>query len=308
MTDILARLHECSWRGIQFPVTHREFGFSQDQEAHRFIFRDEQLIESLGLTNPTYRYTIPFREDIARGPWKNLFTVVYPKFLDACTDRTKGILDDAVHGPVQCKVASLQETADPNRRDGVDVEVNFITAPDEDFSRTELGTELSTVQGAQGLSGALDAQAAELDDATKKQLAALNKDASVGRVNPLDFATGALNQIEVLGNQVAAGFGDVVFRMQRLDDSLGRLARPDLAPMRSNARALALIAMDLQKTATTGNAARNRTVRLFDVPAPIGKMALASKLGMSIGDLLKLNPSIAREPTVTTGTQVAYFG
>jgi prophage DNA circulation protein len=308
MTDILARLHECSWRGIEFPVTRREFGFSQDQEAHRFIFRDEQLIESLGLTNPTYRYTIPFREDIARGPWKNLFVDVYPKFLDACTDRTKGILDDAVHGPVQCKVASLQETADPNRRDGVDVEVNFITAPDEDFSRTELGTQLSSVQGAQGLQGALDAQTAELDDATKKQLADLNKDASVGRVNPLDFATGALNQVEVLGNQIAAGFGDVVFRMQRLDDSLARLRRPDLAPMRSVARALAMQATDLQQTALTGNASRNRVVRIYEVPAPIGKMALASALGSSIGDLLKLNPNIARATVVPTGTQVAYFG
>ena len=276
-------------------------------EQHRFIFRDEQLIESLGLTNPTYRYTIPFRENIVRGPWKNLFTVVYPKFLEACLDRTKGMLDDPIHGPVQCKVASLQETAEPNKRDGIDVEVNIITAPDEDFSRTELGTQLSSVQGAQGLQGALDAQAAELDADTKKQLADLNKDVAVGRVNPLDFATGAINQVEVLGNQIAAGFGDLAFRMNRLDDSLGRLGKPQLAAMRSNARALELAALDLQKTALTGNAARNRIVRIFEVPSTIGKMALASSLGMSVTDLIKLNPSIARSPSVPTGSQVAYF-
>jgi prophage DNA circulation protein len=309
MTDVLGRLTEAAWRGIEFPIAHREFGFSQDTEAHRFIFRDEQLIESLGLTNPTYRYNIPFREDLARGSWKNLFVDVYPKFLEACIDRTKGILLDPIHGPVQVKVTSLQEIADPGRRDGVDVEVNFISAPDEDFQRVELGTTLSTIEGAEGLQHALDTNlsSSDLDDDTKKQLAELNKDASPARLNPLQFATGAVNQVEAAGNKIAAQFGQVANQAQALDDGVRRVARPDLQPIRSNARQLQLAALDLARTPVGGNSQRGKAVRIYNVPNDTGTLSLASKLHMSVQEFIKLNPLIGRSPTVATGTAVFYF-
>lgn len=307
MTDILKQLHPASWRGIQFPVAARDFGFQQDHEDHRFIFRDEKLIESLGQENPTYRYTIPFREDIAKGPWKNLFVAVYPEFLAACLDRTNGILDDPVHGPVQCKVTSLQETVDVNRRDGVDVEVTFLTSPDEDFSRQELGTEIGTLQGAQGLSDYLSREATKLDPATQKAIADLNKGSENGKLNPLDAATSALNQIEVAGNKVQASFGDVAFRAQKLDDSLARVRNPDTQPIRVAARQLQLTAIDLVRVAVGQKEAKNKTVRIYLVPAPIGKLALAGKLHTSVQELMRMNPDIARSPIVQPGTQVAYF-
>lgn len=307
--DVLSQLSEAAWRGIEFPLTEWEFGFSQDSEAHRFIFRDEQLIESLGLTNPTYRYKIPFREGLARGPWENLFVEVWPKFLAACIDRSAGILLDPFNGPVQCKVASLAATGDPNRRDGLDVEANFITAPDEDFDRVELGTQLSSIQGAQGLQHALDQNlsSSDLDDATKKQLAELNKPAQTGRLNPLQFATGAANQIEVAGNKLAAGFGQVANQMQTLDDSVRRLGRPDLQPIRANARRLELAALDLAKLTIGRDPSRSRTIRIYTVPADVGKIALAARLKMTVQDLIRLNPSIARSPLVKTDTEVAYY-
>lgn len=310
MTDVLQQLGEAAWRGIQFPLAKWEFGFSQDQESHRFIFRDEQLIESLGLTNPTYRYMIPFREDIARGPHKNLFTQVWPQFLAAALDRTKGILLDPFNGPVQCKLASLAATGEPNRRDGIDVEANFVTAPDEDFNRTELGTQLSSIQGAEGMQHALDQNlsSSDLDDATKKKLADLNKEASPATLNPLQFATGAVNQVEVAGNKIAAQFGQVAIQAQTLDDGVRRLLRPDLAPIRSNARMLQLAALDLAKAPLGGNASRNKPIRLYVVQNDIGALSLAAKLGMSSQDLVKLNPTIARDTTVSAGSTVAYFG
>jgi hypothetical protein len=307
MTDVLRQLNDAAWRGIQFPISAWDFGFSQDNEKHRFIFRDEELIESLGTTNPTYRYTIPFREDIVRGPFVNLFTKVWPQFLTACLDRTQGLLDDPFNGPVQVKVASLQATGDPDKRDGIDVQCDFITSPDEDFDRKDLGSNLSTIEGARGMQGFLDREAGKLDDATKKTIAALNKDSGFGRLNPFDAATGAINQIEAGGNKISAAFGDVAFRAGKLDDALRRNANPRTAPLRSNARSMQLTALDLQKQTLTGNAARSRTIRLYTVLAAIGKLALASKLGMGVRDLIRLNPSIARMPLVPAGTQVTYF-
>ncbi len=306
--DILRQLHEASWRGIQFPLTDtREFGFQQSQEEHRFLFRDEKLVESLGRENPTYRYTIPFREDIVRGPWRNLFTAVYPQFLAACLDRSNGLLDDPFHGPVQCKVVSLQETADVGKKDGIDVQVTWIASPDDDFDRQDLGTLISTLQGARHTKDYLDSQATKLDDDTKKKLAAFNKGSEFGRLNPLAAATSALNQVEAAGNKVQAAFGDVAFQAEKLDDSLRRVANPSLAPTRSAARRLALVAGDLARSPFGARKRDTKTVRTYVVPADIGKLALSAKLGTNPQELVTLNPAIARSITVTKGTTVLYF-
>lgn len=307
MTDILQSLNDPSWRGIKYPITEWDFGFSQDSEKHRYLFRDEELIESLGTTSPTYRHSIPFREDIVRGPFENLFTRVWPQFRAACLDRTKGILDDPFDGPVQVKVATLQATGDPDRRDGIDVTVEYIIAPDEDFDRQDVGSEISNLTAIRGLKDFFSRPALTTSQATKDALAAFNKDSGTGRLNPLDAATGAINQVEAAGNKIAASFGDVAFRAGKLDDAIRRNADPKDSPLRANARAMQLAALDLQKRALGGSFARNRKVRVYTTLSPIGKVALAAKLGMSVADLIKLNPSIARMPQVSTGTQVAYF-
>jgi hypothetical protein len=308
MTDILSQLNDASFRGIVYPITAWDLGFTQDDEKHRFIFKDEQLIESLGTTNPTYRHSIPFREDIIRGPFKNLFTKVWPQFREACMDRTKGILDDPFDGPVQVKVTSLQATGDPNKRDGIDVQVDYIIAPDEDFDRKDLGANLATVQGAVGMQGFLDRETGKLDQATKDALAKLNKDAEFGKLNPLDALTGAVNQVEAAGNKISATAGDLAFRAGKLDDALRRNADPRTSPLRANARATQLAFLDIQRNSVVlGAGKKERKVRIFTVLASIGKMALASKLHMSVQDLIRLNPSVAQLPIVTPGTMIAYF-
>ena len=132
MTDILARLPKASWRGIVFPCSGREYGFRQEFARHRYVFRDDELIDSIGRENPGYTFQIPAREDLAKGPYANWFTVFYPRFLNACLDRTVGDLMDPVHGRRKCKCASLRETLDVGKRDGVDIMVEFVYAPDEE--------------------------------------------------------------------------------------------------------------------------------------------------------------------------------
>jgi len=306
MTDVLRQLRKASWRGIEFPVMSRDFGFSHDQERHRFLFRDEQLIESLGRENPTYRYSIPFREDLVKAPWVNLFTVVYPDFLNACLDRSNGDLFDPVHGPVQVKCASLTERVDVNRRDGIDVDVEFLVSPDETLD-VDVAENLSTIEGAQALGAALDRDATEIDPETQAEIDALNKGSERGRLNPLDFATSVLNQVEANGNKIQAAFGDVVFRAEKLDESLGRTRDPNVQPMRANARRLALIARDLQRTAIGGNEKKTKLIGVYTVPADTGVISLAGKLGNSPQDLIKLNPTIARRTTIESGEQIAYY-
>jgi hypothetical protein len=297
MTDVLKQLQRASWREIEFPVMHvRDFGFQHDQAQHRYLFLDAQLIESLGRKNPTYKYVIPFREDIAKGPWKNLFTTVYPDFLDACLDRSRGVLVDPAHGALPAKCVSLRETLDVSRRDGVDVEAEFIRAPREGDIVEDLGAQIRTLEGAQASAGALDREIAKIpftQQAPPKPT-----------INPLDAVSAVTNQAEVAVNKVTAAFADAAFRVEKASASLDALRDPGMQPAIQQAARLraALLAFE-DRTDPTGT----RPLRKLSTTTDTTVSALARKLGMSVAELVRLNPVLARSPLVRAGTDIRVF-
>lgn len=306
MTDMLVKLTHASWRGIQFPVVDRDFGFQHEQQSLRFLFRDDQLIESIGRENPTYRYTIPWREDIAKGPWKNLFVKSYPDFLNACLDRTNGPLVDPVHGNVQAKCVSLEETLSSSRRDGVDTVVSFVSSPDEDTAGIA-GLGLTTLEGAADAAGFFDKETAKLDEATKKRIRDLNKGSEFATVDPISAVTGVIDQVGIAQSKILSQVGQVVGKMERLDKSLARLKEPKAHSLRNSARRLEQTARNMVDHATGSTVGKSKRVRQYTVPAAIGRLSLASMLHTDIVDFLKLNPALARVATVPAGTRVFYF-
>jgi hypothetical protein len=296
MTDILAKLRRAAWRGLEFPVSGREFGFQQEQAEHRYLFRDVQLIESLGKKNPTYRYTIPFREDIARGPWANLFTLVYPQFLAACQDRTRATLIDPVHGGVPAKCVSLRETLAVNRRDGVDVEVEYIFAPAETALDQTIQVQIRGIDGARGMAGAFDRNLAKVD---WKQ-----EPSPQPTINPLDFPASVLNQIEVGANQVNAAVADAAFRAEKANASLDRVKDISVAPALRQGKRLQAALIDFEsKTDPTGQ----RPLRKLTTSVDYTVAALARRLGMGVDAFIKLNPLLARAPLIKANTQIKVF-
>lgn len=157
MTDVYKQLPRLSWRGIVVPVASRSATFSHDNVSHKFVYRDNELVEALGARNWTFSYTIPMREDIVRGPYLNLFTRTMPEFILACRDRTPGDLEDPVLGVFRARCTSLAGTSDVTRRDGDDLQVEFIHAPEIDDIDLLSG-------GAQDVRGAAE-DARSLDDA-----------------------------------------------------------------------------------------------------------------------------------------------
>lgn len=292
MTNVLSQLQRASWRGLQFPITARDYGFQQEQQATSFIFRDEALIESLGKKNPTYRYTIPFREDIARGPWVNMFTVQYPKFLAACEDRTRDVLIDPVHGRKPAKCVSLRETLSTQRVDGIDVEVEFIHAPPEQPEQAVYVPK--TIQGATGMAGALD-----------KAVAKINRDRQLPPPDPkisvLDAISAVTGQVSAIGNKVTATFADAAFRVEKSRDMLESLKSASVAPALLQAKRLEVAILDLEaKNDPTGTKPLGRLTTTVDYTVA----ALSMKLGMAIQDLIRLNPFLSRTPLVKAGTDL----
>jgi hypothetical protein len=292
MTDILKQLMPAGWREVEFPVSAREYGFAQDHAKHRFIFRNDELVESLGRQSPTYRYTIPFREDIVIGRWKNLFTVVYPEFLEACQNRDAGVLEDPVHGGLQVKCASLRETLDVNRRDGVDVEAEFIVAPELEDLAEDLGTQISTLKGAEDQAGLFDREAAKVD---------WQQEPSPEPTNDIFGTISSVgDQISVAGGKITSKLADLSFRMQKATDSIDRLKNPELAPMRYQARRVQIAAHDLQDNLHEPP----DVIAVYEAASDISVIALAGLCRMALKDFLELNPLLASKRLVPRGTRV----
>jgi prophage DNA circulation protein len=291
MTDILKQLPNAQWRGLGFPCAGREYGFRHEQARHRYIFVDDELVESIGPENPSYTYRIPAREDLAKGPYKNWYTTVYQSFLNACRDRSVGVLFDPVHGEVQAKCVSLRETLDVGRRDGVDVEVEFIYAPEEVGSATADIT-LTSVAGAKGMAGAFDREVEKIDWQQEPP--------PKPTLDLFDAVRGIGDQIDLANRRYASQMDNLASKMEATNTRLASLGRPDVEPLRRNARKLALVAHRQHDAAVKPP----EQTRIVVLTRDMGVIAAAALYGMAVGEFRAMNPTLGRGPTIKAGTVV----
>jgi len=295
MTDVLRTLTRAGWREIEFPITGRDYAFTQQQAKHRYLFRDNELIESLGAESPAYRYTIPFREDIIRGPYRHLFTETYPTFLAACLDRTEGVLEDPLHGAVQVKCTSLRELLDVGKKDGIDVEVEFVIAPNADDLLNDLGAHIATLEGAKD-------QAISFNDASSKIEWHQEEPPEVG-LDVFSAVASVGDRLQAGANKVTASLADVAFRMEKATASIDRIKDPKLAPFRQQARNLQLAVLDLHDELTKPP----NVLGVLETASDIGVIALAGSLQMVQKDFLALNQTLQGRLLVPKGTRVRYI-
>jgi hypothetical protein len=276
-----------------------EFGFTHEHAQHRIIFRDDKLIESLGRDNPTYRYKAPMREDLFVAPWAgaNLFTKVYPDLLAACLDRSRGILIDPFHGARPAKCASLREIRNVNRRDGIDVELEFILAPEEGEVITDLGSEIRSIPGA-------TLEALRIDQALAKVDYPPQLPPPDPLVDPFDAISGIGDQLDVAQGKINAKLLDVASRAERAADTIDKLKKPELASTRAAALRLQAAAIRMEETIAVGRA---RPVRTVITKTNAGLASLAALHGMTVEEFLKLNPDAARTPMVKANTEIRIF-
>lgn len=302
MTEtVFDQLQDLAWRGIYVPLTgKRPYGFQHSQAKHKFIFRNEQLIESLGAQNPTLRYTIPFRENIQRPPWSNLFTRVYPDFLEACRDGSAGDLQDPVHGIIRAKCVSVEETLDVEKKDGVDVDVTFIYAPEEGDEGIRFGQIADTIQGLAVQAVRFGAAVGELSDEARKQFTDLNKEgerADQSIANTVRQATGFVQQTK---QKTRAKLYDAGTRMEVTRREIEEARDPELEPLRRDASRTTLAARRLAQTAGDPTT----PWEVVKTHEAIGRLAFATAHGLTIDVLLDHNPSLADMFLIPPGTPV----
>lgn len=292
--NILAQLPDLSFRGIAVPCVSIQGGFSHDNAQHKFVFRDDELIESLGRRNITLSYGIPFHEELFKTPQPKLFTVVFPQFLEACRDRTTGILVDPVLGELPAKVTQFEYTADPNRLSGIDVHVEFVHAPAQD-ALPELDVEADDIEGSKAIAKNLDNQVGQVDWHQETPPEPF--------LDPFSAVSSVFDQVSTNIDKVARTMDNIAFKVNKMNDSIDRVADVRNWPVqRSGQRLKASAQRTKERVAGAG-----RPVRVFTTTMNINRGALAASLHNTLGELITLNPRVSQSPVVKARTQVRYY-
>lgn len=297
MTDILAKLKRLEIDGIVLPVLRRRTGFATEQARHKLQFRNNEVVEPLGSRNWTFEYTIPFRQDIAKGPYQDLFTNTLPLFLDMCERAALETvtLHDPVLGFYQVTCTSVQEETDNNKRDGTDVTAQFIWAPDP-------GTIVFPGDGLGALGTALS-DAGVLDKELEVTFRSRQLPPPPSLTNPLEAISGLIKQVETRGNQIQARIIDFNDRVLAIEESVRDLREPKLAPTIRSLRNL----RDATERVRNDITAPAR-IRTYETTSQSTIAELASRLSTPVQDLTILNPHIAVFlPDVPKGVPIRYI-
>lgn len=289
MPDVLKLLPPFEWRGNKYPVTARTVTFNHEAVDHILQYRDFEVIEQTGARGLTFSYSIPMREDIAKGPYKNLFTEGLPVLFRDCLDRTPGALIDQIHGSFTCVPRTYNEDADPNKRDGVDLKIEF--RKQTDVTEDEQ-IQPPTLQDVTSEAGALDAEV---------KLANWHQEPPPeGTTDILSAINTVLFQGQRAIDKISGSMNDLAFRCEKIENTVDKLTDPKNWPLRRDARRLRDAALRIAHIGETPGQKRAPVVTTIAMPIS----ALAASVGMSVDQLLALNPQLSTRPIVPAGTTV----
>ncbi len=293
--DVFSKFLEASWRDLPFPCGQMAFGFEQQHVHHLYPDRDAGFIESTGRNPASYKMTAIFRNGVAGS--KLLFPVKWQEFVGACLDRRVGVLVHPVMGKLNAKLKSFQTSWDPGRRDGCDVELEFVEASNTEdeladlFKVNQIGNCVSIARDLDGPIGAIS-PVPEIPESLKPSI-----------LDSMKQLSGALTQFKQgLGN-VTGLIDGYMGAVADLTDTISALDDPANYPIIDGLLRLFTALADTSRTSTQ----KAKPTTQVQVQQASDLASLASFFGMSIDDLLQLNPALASRTSVAAGAAVFVF-
>jgi len=331
INELFDQLGEFKWREISFPATTFRVTLRQDLAQHKFPDRDGAHIEATGRAPLEFSARIPFLNSIVPGKvetWGVLYPTQFRLFLAACADRTTGLLRHPELGAIRCKVESCDTVWDANVRAGVYVDVSWIEStfdPDESNAIFE-----STSPVAESLLAAtdLDASIEDIQPAPPEL-----PEYSPSFADSMRSLQAVGDQISLLSRRVSGIQDQVSYRANAIVESIGRATTslsaagvPQTvltsvtagrvtasATVAGPAALLWPLAMSGQRTLSAIDGLRKvlgtarKNIALYVVPKDSTLAGVASDVGASLSDLLKLNPTLVAGPVVTAKTIVRHY-
>jgi hypothetical protein len=290
--DILKLLPRFSWRRLEYPLAGRSVGFAHDTVPHKLEFRNGEFHDQTGARGMVFNYTIPMREGIAVGPYRNLFARMLTQLLKDFQDKTPGDLIDPVYGVKRCVPGEWRDDTDPRKRDGTDLQLSFVHDPDINKVDPETNKQLVSLSGVQSESGALDQEL--------KTISWEQEPSPEPTVDIFGAVSGFSSQITNEADRVAAALDDLTFRLEKTEASLDKLENPQNWRARDSVRRHREAVTRVAKN--YGNP--NKKIQQVTTNAIKTVSVVAAEAGMTVLELIKLNPKLARAPVVGAGTVI----
>lgn len=289
-----------AFRGIEFVPTTWDFSFDQAHAPHLYPDRDAGFIEGVGRNPSKHQFTALFRNGIS-GQKDVLFPTRWQKFIAACADRTTGVLNHPTLGNLKVKCASCSTKWDPNRADGVDVDVSFVETADEEESN-EIFNKASPIAAA--LAGAADLDAAVADVAP---VPTYPESLSPSALESMKALSGAVDQFKRGVGNIGAAIDTAIGGFQEFGETLSSIGElgsdPNVArALRSLSRCSDAL-VNLSLTVTSKGKPITQATTQNDSAAD----AVAAFFGMGLDDFLRLNPRAASKPRIPRSTVVFVF-
>lgn len=289
--DILGDLLPLSWRGIDVPCQANEMsgGHSLVEHNQYGVAGGEQ--ESCCRKSVRFSFRVPFRVGIAG--YEGLYPQTFRDFWNACLDGSTGPLIHPELGLVDCKVDTFKAVYDPQRRDGVDMDVVWAESIELGIS-VDIAAE-SPINTAIGLAGdlediATDVEVPEYDDGSglslKQALAKIK-----GTIQLAEMSV--VNSLNDISNTISA-VNDMI-------DYAGTLTHPESYAILD---ALKGIESNLQTLKEKTLAGRKKRIAIRVTTSDMRVTYAAAKFGMTIEEFFGLNPLLAVSTTVKAGSEI----
>lgn len=299
--DVFSTTPLAKWRDVEFVCGPIRISLEQQHAVHTYPDRDAGHVESTGRNNIIYSFTAIFRRGvIGDGGGRPAFPDGWRAFLAACADKTAGPLVHPLLGTTRVKVQRCDTSGDPMRRDGVDVEVSFIEAPDTEDEFAALLANPSLIGSAYDGARKFDSAYKDLNPSPPpalpeslkpslldsiKQLSGLIAQTRLGVGNLVSKIDGMANAVSDLTDQINAADNPQNYRavaaLEQVFASLVRLAR------------------EVQK--------RSRPFRPVILPRSMSIAEASSQYATPVADFCRLNPLVAAADTIPAATQVFVY-
>ncbi len=295
-------LLECSVRGLSFPSTTWRTRIVQSIARHQRPDQDGSRVEATGRESLVFSTSIPFRTNLARGKnesWTALYPTTWRQFLKEMSDRSSGILQHPSLGRILVKPMSCESHLDSSRRDGEDVNAEWIEfSEDEDASNAILGAE-SPIGGAIGDAADLDSYLSQTNfggfDPGSDEVSLEDAMRSVAAV--VDTAS-------LLSRQQYGIIDRVAYRIDSIEEAIRESGDPQNWPAKESCQRLRASLMALKAQALTSQ----KDVRIYITPAATSLSMVAKKFGNTMNDAIRLNPDLVSSLVIPEQTVVRYFG
>jgi hypothetical protein len=300
MAGEFAQLIAFKWRGEHYPVTRVGVSLAHDLVEHKYWGVDGGRVEATGVAPIRVSATIPISNHIVPGGnegWESgkLYPTALRKFIVDFSKRLTGLVQHPEFGEIACKPERFDFELTGERQGATEIHASWVETLDDDVLTNLVA---SPVQQIQGVAADLDADVNDL-----RSLAPTLPEFKESLEDLARKLAGMADALTILSYRAAGAINNVIYQVRRIETAVMRAKDATTWPVIQNIQRLKSAAYELRTKALSPGG-----IGLYVVPKDLtmAGVVVALPKGTNVGDLIKLNPNLARGPVVPKGTYVRY--